>query len=360
MAVAHSIARDDRAVFVLEKNAGLGQETSSRHSGVIHSGIYYPPGSLKASLCLEGNRMLYALCEKHGIGHRRLGKIIAAAHPAELGELDRLQERGGRNGVAGLRRLSRAELKKLEPEVAGLEALLLPSTGIVDAPALMRFFAASARGRGTQILCRSEVTAITKQAAGYRVAVRTPTEQYYVNARTVVNCAGLHSAAVAGLAGMDVAAAGYEMAYFKGEYFSIARERSKLVRRLVYPVPPSSLEGVGIHITLDLEGRMRLGPNAFPVQSLDYSVDVGHKRQFYESARKLLPALEIDDLEPDTAGIRPRLKGSESRIMDFVIREESGRGLPGFINLVGIESPGLTSSPAIGEYVAGLLRETER
>ncbi len=357
LAIAARVASRDRVVYVLEKNERFGQETSSRHSGVIHSGIYYPEGSLKAKLCVEGNRLLYELCRKHGIGYRKLGKLIVATGDGEIAQLEELQERGQRNGAQGLRIISRHELNKLEPNVKGVAALLSPSTGIIDSHALMGFFAARAREGGAEIAYRKKVVGIEKVSDGYKITVEeNDKDKFSFTTHILINCAGLYCDKMAELAGIDAGRAGYRLHYCKGEYFTVGNGKSKLVKRLIYPVPEVKGTGLGVHVTLDLEGRMRLGPNTQYVDSIDYAVDSRHKDSFYKSAIKMLPFIDYEDLDPEMAGIRPKLQGPGEDVRDFVIRDESDKGLPGFINLIGIESPGLTSSPAIGRYVAGIVK----
>ncbi len=355
LAVAARLADRGDDVLLLEKNDDFGQETSSRHSGVIHCGIYYPPGSLKARLCLAGNSSLYDLCARYGIGHKRLGKLIVATAVSELDQLEALLERGRDNGVEGLCLLAPPEMKRLEPYVTGAAAILAPSTGIIDAPALMKCFLGLARRGGVQVAYRSRVSCLEKTSGGYRVTVVGDDSDFSFTSRLVINCAGLHADKVAALSGIDIDAAGYRLHYCKGEYFSIGGGQRHPVKRLIYPLPPPDLSGAGIHVTLDLEGRLRLGPGIQYVDRIDYSVDASHKRLFYDSARRLLPWLEYEDLEPEMAGIRPKLQGPGEDFRDFVIAEESSRGLPGLINLIGIESPGLTACPAIAEYVASLV-----
>ena len=357
LAIAAQVAGQHKQVYVLEKNEKFGQEISSRQSGVIHSGIYYPYGSLKAKLCVEGNRLLYELCRKHGIGHKKLGKLIVAASDEETWQLQELKERGQRNGAEGLKIISRRELKKLEPNVEGIAGLLSPSTGIIDAHALMGFFAAMAKEGGAEVAFRKNVVGVEKLSDGYKITVKEgDNDKFSFATRILINCAGLQCDKIAELAGIDIAKAGYKLHYCKGEYFSVRGGNSRLVKRLIYPVPETRVIGLGVHITLDLEGRMRLGPNAEYVYSIDYTVDGRHKDDFYNSAKKMLPFIEYQDLEPEMAGIRPKLQGPGEDVRDFVIRDETDKGLPGFINLIGIESPGLTSSPAIGRYVVDLVK----
>ncbi len=357
LVIAAEVASKDREVYVLEKNETFGLEISSRHSGVIHSGIYYPENSLKAKMCVAGNRILYELCERYGIGHRRLGKLIVATSDEETGELQALLERGRRNGAEGLRMLSKREIKELEPNIEGVAAILSPSTGIIDSHGLMKYFIAKAKDGGAQIAYQTKVVGIEKVVEGYKVTVEDSAGQSSFITRILINCAGLHSDKVAELAGIDIAKAGYKLHYCKGEYFSIKSSQSRLVKRLIYPVPPPKITGVGIHITFDLEGRMRLGPSIQYVDSIDYTVDNQHQQLFYDSVRRFLPWIKYDDLEPEMAGIRPKLQEPGGDFKDFVIREESDKGLPGLVNLIGIESPGLTASPAIAGYVCDLIEE---
>jgi len=356
LAIAAQVASKDREVYVLEKNEKFGLEISSRQSGVIHSGIYYPEGSLKAKMCVAGNRILYELCERYSIGHRRLGKLMVATGDQETRELQTLVERGRRNGLDGLKILSKQEMKELEPKVEGVAAILSPSTGIIDSYALMKYYIAKAKDGGGQIVYQTKVVGIEKIADGYKVTIQDSTGESSFTTKILINCAGLHSDKVAELAGIDIAKAGYKLYYCKGEYFSVSSSKSTLVKRLIYPVPSTQLSGLGIHVNLDMDGRMRLGPSAYYVDRIDYAVDSQHRQLFYESVRRFLPFIEYDDLEPETAGIRPKLQEPGGDVKDFVIRDESDKGLPRFINLIGIESPGLTASPAIANYVWGLIK----
>lgn len=356
LAIAAELARDGLSLYVLEKNDGFGLETSSHNSQVIHAGIYYPTGSLKASLCVEGNALLYDLCHRWGIGHARPGKLIVAADEAEVEQLERLRSQAAANGVRDLVMLSRSDLHALEPNVAGVAAVRSPWTGIVDAHQLMKSFAGKASENGAKLVYRSEVTGIEREKGGYRVAVRDASGPFCFHTRVLVNSAGLHADRVAAMAGIDPDSAGYRLHYCKGQYFSAGR--NGLVGRLVYPVPEPKGAGLGVHVTLDLEGRMLLGPDAQYVKGIDYSVDGGQRQAFCDSARRLLPGIECERLQPEMAGIRPKLQGPGEAFRDFVIRDEKDRGLPGFIDLIGIESPGLTASPAIARLVAWLAART--
>jgi len=355
LAIAAEVAQEEKGTFVFEKNRTFGLEVSSRGSEVIHAGIHYPEDSLKAKLCVEGKNLLYQLCERHGIGYKRLGKIIVAVKEKEVKELERIYEQGRRNGVEDLTLLSRKELKKLEPNIEGISGLLSPTTGILNVHSLMKFFSSQARERGTEIVFNTEVIGIEKAGTKYKVQIRDRDGVSSFIATIVINSAGLNSDKIAQLAGIDIAHVGYKLHYCKGEYFSLNSKRGHLVERLIYPIPGQA--GLGIHLTLDLEGRMRLGPNARYVDEIDYSVDETQKEAFYEFAKRFLPLLELEDLEPEFAGIRPKLQAPGEVFRDFIIAHEEKIGFPGLINLIGIESPGLTASPAIARYVAGMVKE---
>ena len=357
LAIAAEVASEDKNVFVLEKNSSFGLETSSRNSQVIHSGIYYPKNSLKAKACVEGNALLYELCSKQGIPHRRLGKLIVAIDEEETDQLRTLLIRGRGNGVEGLSILSTQDIRRIEPNINAVAALFAPTTGIVDALALMQHFIAKAKSKGTKIVYKSEVTSIEKKAYGYRVSVYDRNGGFSFDTKILVNSAGLCSDKVAKIAGIDIDQAGYRIHYCKGEYFRMCQHKSKLIKRLVYPVPLTKASGLGIHATPDLDGAMLLGPNSKYIDCIDYSVDISQKEAFYQSAVKFLPFIQCGDLEPEMAGIRPTLQRAGDSFKDFVMRDESDKGLPGFINLVGIESPGLTSSPYIAKYVGNMVNE---
>lgn len=357
LAVAAQLAGKYGEVYILEKNEKFGQETSSRNSETIHAGIYYPEGSLKAETCIAGNALLYELCQQYGIPHRKTGKLIVATRDDEVGQLKALLEQGKKNGARDLAMLSRGEVKELEPNVEAIAAVSSPSSGIIDSYALMRFFLGRAKEKGTEIAYRSKVIGIERLPDGYRVMVENGSGTFPFKSEVLINCAGLHSDKIAQLAGIDIDRAGYKLHYCKGEYFSVGSSKSRLVKRLIYPVPVPGAGGMGIHNVFDIEGRMRLGPNARYVNEIDYKVDESQKGAFYDSVKSFLPFIEYGDLEPDMAGIRPKLAGPGEGFRDFVIRHEQDKGLPGLINLIGIESPGLTSSPAIAELVEGLVKQ---
>jgi L-2-hydroxyglutarate oxidase LhgO len=315
--------------------------------------MYYPTGSLKARLCVEGSRLLYAACEASGVPHRRIGKLIVATVPGEVPALEALLAQGRRNGVE-LGMLTGAEAAALEPNVRAVAALHSPDTGIVSAHGLMDHLARQARAAGAVIQSRSELIAVERRGPDYRLTVRTPDGLESFTSERVVNAAGLESDNVAALLGIDVAAAGYGLRWCKGSYFSVASAQARLVSRLVYPVPGHV--SLGVHAVPGLEGRLRFGPDVEYLEERrpDYAVDPARRAAFGEAVRRLVPAIRDEDLEPDISGIRAKLQGPGEPFRDFVIREETERGLPGLVSLVGIDSPGLTSALAIAEHVAGL------
>ncbi len=353
LAVAARLARR-LDVVVLERRERHGQEASSRNSEVIHAGLYYTPGSLKARLCVRGNRLLYEVAERRRLPHRATGKLVVATELREVEQLERLLARGHANGVE-LRLITGDESRALEPNVAAVAALWSPSTGVISAHALMDALLHEALGQGAILQPRAEVVAIERRATDYALTLRTPDGHEAFTSERVVNAAGLDADTVAALAGIDVDAAGYRLHWCKGSYFAVAPRKASLVSRLIYPVPGAV--SLGIHAVVDVAGGLKFGPDAeyLAERRLDFAVDPARRAAFAEGVRRLVPAIDEDDLTPDMAGIRAKLQGPGQDFRDFVVREEGERGLAGFVNLVGIDSPGLTSSLAIAEYVDDLL-----
>jgi L-2-hydroxyglutarate oxidase LhgO len=355
LAIAAEVSQINKNVFVFEKNRTLGLETSSHNSEVIHAGMYYPENSFKAKFCVGGNALLYELCEKFNINYKKLGKLIVAADDVEAKEVERLYHQGLKNGVGGLQIIERDDIKKLEPNVNAVEALLSPSTGVIDSHNLLRCFSGRAKENGAEFVFNTEVIGIERKSGSYRVGIRDDEGISSVTARVVINAAGLSSDRIAQSAGIDLVKAGYILHYCKGQYFSLDPKIGRLVHRLVYPVPEQS--GVGIHVTLSIDGSVRLGPDTKYVNKIEYTVNENDKTDFYRAVHRYLPSIEPDELSPDFAGVRPKLQGKGEGFRDYVIRDEADKGFPGLINLIGIESPGLTASPAIAKYVAGLTAE---
>jgi len=355
LAAASRLSEDTDNIIVVEKHDGFGRETSSRNSEVIHAGFYYPTGTLKARLCVEGNRRLYEILAAHAIPHRQCGKILVANTVDEEAKLHHLLNQGAANGVAGMRMLSASEVAAMEPSVRANCGLWSPTTGIMDTHQLMALFEKQTLSHGATVAYGCEVVGIEKRAGGYLVRIRdTDGGITEILAATVVNAAGLYADTVAAMVGIDVDAEGLHLHPCKGEYFRVSSRHKGRLTHLVYPAPtPISL---GVHAVLGLDGSLRLGPNAYYVASGDdYAVTTDHQAAFLREAATYLPFVEDGDLSPDQSGIRPKLQDEHDAFRDFYINEESARGLSGFVNLIGIESPGLTSSPAIAEMVCAMV-----
>lgn len=355
LAIAERVSEKHSGVFLLEKHPGFGQETSSRNSEVIHAGIYYDRNSLKARLCLEGNKMLYEYCRKHDVPFNNCGKLIVATTEEEVNVIEGIKRTAAGNGVF-LEVCERDRIKELEPEIFALKALFSPTTGIVDSHSLMKQYETNAVNNGCQIAYKSEVTGIIKIKGGYEVTISEPDgNAYSFTTRIVINSAGLTSDKIAEMTGINDE--NLKIQFCKGEYFRINPPKNKLIRRLVYPVPHHNMEGIGIHVTIDMGGGVKLGPDVkyLETNSYDYKLTPSKQESFFKSARKFLPFLELDDIAPEMAGIRPKIQKPGEPQKDFYIMEESERGLPGLINLIGMESPGLTSSIAISNYVNELI-----
>ena len=350
-AIAAGLANSRRDIVVLEKNAATGQETSSRNSEVVHAGLHYPPNSLKSVLCIEGNGLIYGLFERGLFKAKKLGKLIIATDPNEVLALQGIHKNALAAGVADLELLDGDGARRLEPALKAVAALYSPNTGIVDSHGLMEYLAAKARNGGAKLVTNSAVDLLEKTTGGFIVGINGG--EYRFHSRIVINAAGLYADRVAALAGIDISQAGLKLKWCKGDYFAYGKRSP--VSRVVYPVPHRDAHVLGIHATLDLGGRLRFGPDAEYVDTIDYRIAPGEKEAFAEAAKKLIPSLEAEHFHPDTSGIRPRLQGPGEDFRDFVIAEESARGLPGLINLIGIESPGLTASLAIGNLVGRMV-----
>lgn len=349
MAVGRELAARGRSVAVLERNGRAGQETSSRHSGVIHAGIYYPTGSLKARLCVEGRRQLLEFCGRHGVPHRITGKLIVAVTDREEGALEELRARAHANGADEIRHITRDEVRRREPGVRCVAALWSPMTGIVDAEALIRALDRRLATHGGHLLLDHEVVGLSPDPHGWRVDVRPGRGvPHRIRATHVVNAAGLRAQTVARLAGQPAPA----LHPCKGSYFWTPRP---VVRGLVYPLPEAGIQGLGIHTTVDLDGRIRFGPDTEFVERIDYGVDASRAGAFLEAASRYLPDLRPGDLRPDTAGIRPKLVGPGGDFADFRIDGFGAAGGGNLLSLFGIESPGLTASLAIAREVVAQL-----
>jgi L-2-hydroxyglutarate oxidase LhgO len=348
LAIASALSDDERNIYIVEKNMTHGMGVSSRNSEVIHAGIYDPPGSLKARFCVEGKELLYETCVRNNIPHRNIGKLIIATSEQERGKLEELMKNAELNGVRSLQILEGTRIRDMEPNIRAIAGLYSPETGIVSAHHLMDYYLHKAKTRRAEIVYGTNVTGIQKVSQGYQIAtVDSNGDRFEFVAERVINSAGLYSDGIAGMLGKK-----YTIHYCKGDYFSINNVKKGMVQRLIYPVPEANHVGLGVHLTLDLSGRMKLGPDATYIEKTEnYKVDAEKRNKFFDAAVKFLPFIQREDIVPEMSGIRPKLQGPGEYFRDFVISED----FPGFVNLIGIESPGLTAAPAIASYVSKIL-----
>lgn len=349
LAVARELAQRGREVVIVERNAAIGEEGSARNSEVIHAGIYYPPGSLKALTCVAGRDMLYRYCGERGIGHARLGKLIVAANDEQARRLLDIRDHAHRNGVAGVRWLEAGEARRLEPELRCAGALMSPDTGIVDSHALMLSLLGDAEAGGAALSLGTPVMDLTVRGGQIDVACGGAAP-CVLGARHVVNSAGLAAPQLA--ARLWPGAPKSSERFARGNYFSLAGTRSPF-SRLVYPVPEPG--GLGVHFTTDLGGRAKFGPDVEWTETLDYEVNAGRAALFYERIREYWPGLPDGALVPDYAGVRPKVLSQGKMESDFVIAGPAEHGTAGVVHLLGIESPGLTACMAIARLVAARL-----
>jgi L-2-hydroxyglutarate oxidase LhgO len=357
-AIAREVSQQWQDVFLVEQFPKLGMATSTRNSGVIHSGIYYPKGSLKARLCVEGNRLSYEFCVKHNVPYRKTGKLVVAANANEEHELEALAQRGRENGVEGLSIVGPKEIQAREPHIRGTAALDVPSTGILSAEDLVRTHARLATGNGANIVTRAKVVALTPTPGTVRVDLEIGDEgdlqKEAIEARCVVNAAGLFADEIAAMLGNK----SWRIYPVRGEYCEIRGPRSNLINSLVYPLPHHDGLSLGVHFTKTLWGTVLLGPTATYVEGKDnYERGRLPIRDFAESAKTLLPEVEEGDLQLGYSGLRPKLVPPTGKgIADFVITRDPA--VPQVVHLVGMESPGLTAASSVAKHVSQLVAET--
>ncbi len=369
-AIARAVSQKWDDVFLLDQMPKLGMVTSSRNSGVIHSGLYYTPGSLKARHCLAGNRLTYEFCAAHNVPHRRTGKLVVTTTPEEEAELTHLAERGRANGLEGLRIVDRAAIRAREPHIEGRAALEVPSTGIVASEELVKAYARVAVEQGANIVTHARVVRLEPQKDSIRVWIRTgnaagPTGDASVESvdtRCVVNAAGLFADEVAAMLGNT----SYRIYPVRGEYCEVTRAKSYLINGLVYPLPHPEGLSLGLHFTKTLWGTVLVGPTArYVADKADYERDRLPVEEFVRRAKPMLPEIEASDLTLAYSGLRPKLvpppdpardKPGVKRIADFVITRDPN--VPRAIQLIGIDSPGLTAAPSIAQHVSQLVAQT--
>lgn len=355
LAIARRLALAGREVVVLEAEAGVGRHTSSRNSEVVHAGFYYPAGSLKARLCAAGRHALYAYAAARDVPHRRIGKLLIAVHEREIAKLEHLGRMANESGVDDLVTLSAADVRALEPAIVAARGIFSPSTGIIDGRALMRAFEADLAVAGGKIVLSAPVLSGHVEDRGIALDVGG-NDPLHVRCNTVVNAAGLRAPLVARtVRGLDPRFIPHEH-FARGHYFLLAGRPP--FAHLVYPVPAPGVSG--IHLTLDLAGNARFGPDLTWATDVDYAFDERRAPAFYEAIRRYYPALADDQLVPGYVGIRPKIAPKGMPAADFVIQGPEAHGIPGLVNLFGIESPGLTACLAIADEVAARLLTTNR
>ena len=351
LAVGLELSKHYDDVVIVEKEDSYGRHTSSRNSEVIHSGIYYPPGSLKAKLCLGGRKLMYEYLKEKNIPHRQCGKLVIAANESELPALMALKDNGIRNGVEYLEIIDKEACNKMAPEVIGEKAILVPCTGILDTHRYMQHLKIDFEDNEGFMLFDMEVTGISQGNDGYIVSFSSGDK---FKTEYLINCAGLECENIARYVGIDTKSVGLTIHWCKAEYFKTSETFS--FDKLIYPMPDPSGMYLGIHLTLNLAGEVRFGPSAYYVDNLNYGMDETYKQDFVDSVSQYL-RIDAEKLHPDDTGIRPKLQGESEGFRDFYIKDETATGRKNFINLMGIESPGLTASMAIGKYVKELIAE---
>ena len=352
LAIARELALHGREAIVIEAADAIGTHTSSRNSEVIHAGLYYGKGSFKARFCTVGKQLLYGYCRERGVPHKNIGKIVVAAGDDENATLKGYVAKAEANGVTDLRWLSRAQLREMEPEVECAAGFLSPSTGIVDSHALMLAYQGDAQNHGAAVVFKSPVRSGEIGADGIVLNVGGD-EPMTITCNAVVNSAGLFAQDVARSI-RGIPAQSIPPQYFaKAHYYTLSGKPP--FRRLVYPVASSA--HLGVHVTVDLAGQVRFGPDVSWVDKVDYSFDHSRESLFYRAIRKYYPGLKDGQLQPGYTGIRPKVSGEGAPAADFVIQGPTDHGVPGLVNLYGIESPGLTASMAIAQHVRALLQE---
>lgn len=351
LAIAAKLSKAYQQVLVIDKNASFGEETSSRNSEVIHAGIYYPENSLKAALCVKGKQLLYQYCQQRHITHQRIGKLLVANGAEEEASLEKIRSQAQANGVDDLTWQSKAQLKCSTPALAASAALLSPSTGIIDVHGYMQSLLAEAEYNGAIFAGQTKFVSAKPNTQGFELRLDSQGEHIALSCALLINCAGLHAGKVAqaieGMPRQHIPS----IHYCRGHYFSY--QGKSPFQQLIYPIP--SANGLGIHASLNTAGQLKFGPDTQYISTLDYHVDPKLKAKFVSAIAKYFPEIDANKLQPDYAGIRPKLQAANEAFKDFDIQNQQQHGMPGLINLFGIDSPGLTSSLAIAEYVEHLI-----
>jgi len=345
LSVARELAKECEDIVLVEKEESFGRHTSSRNSEVMHSGIYYPKGSLKARLCVNGVQKLYQFAKEKNIPFRNCGKLIVANNKKELSILEELKINGEKNGVPNLQIINESECKKIEPQIKAEYALKVPTTGIIDSHKLMQKLESEAENNGAFIVYDMEVISIDTLAEGYLVNFANGE---VFEAKTIINCAGLHSDKIAEMIGINIERENLQIHWCKGEYYKSSKITD--INHLIYPVPDPNGIFLGIHLTINLQDDVRFGPNAYYVDKIDYDMNEEYKPEFLKAIKQYIN-IDEENFHLDDCGIRAKLQEEGGDFRDFYIKEESEKGYPNFINCIGIESPGLTCCLAIAKEV---------
>lgn len=349
LAIGRELSRTYEDILVVEKESGFGKHTSSRNSEVVHSGIYYPKGSLKAEFCLKGNKLLYDFADKFGVNYDKCGKYIVATSEVELPELKKLKNKGALNGVKGLEIIDGKAVALKIPKVKAVGALWVPDTGIIDSHSVMQNLEMLIEKNGGMIAYNTEVKTVDRAENGYVLNFGDGSK---LRTEILINAAGLFSENISKMLGMDTEKLNIKLHLCKGEYYKTTKVKG--IKQLIYPLPDPKGIFLGIHLTVNLQGDIRFGPNAYYVDDLNYKMDLKYKSDFVDAISRYMD-IDYQHLQPDDVGMRAKLQGPDDGFRDFYISEESKIGLKKYINLTGIESPGLTSSLAIAEHIADIV-----
>ncbi len=360
LACAMQLSKSSSSVLLIERHSNFGAETSSRNSEVIHAGIYYPEGTLKAKLCVAGNKSIYEWCIKSNVPVKKIGKFIIAVNKEEDNELFRIRENAHKNGASNVDFYDIQRFKIEEPNIKASSVLWSPDTGIVDSHKLMESYKNCAEENDASIAFNHTLKSISKVFEGYKLEIESGGETFEVTSEKVINSAGLNSDIIAGMVGINITENNYNLHYVKGNYFRLKSSKRNLTRHLIYPVPIKNFSGLGVHITIDMNGELKFGPDVEYLESKDQNYDVNTTLnvKFFDAINQYVIGIELEDIYADQSGIRPKLQGKGESFRDFIIKEESNLGFPGFVNLIGIESPGLTCSLEIAKMVESFFVDT--
>lgn len=355
LAIARSLSKRGDSLFLLEQEKSIGQGISSRNSEVIHAGIYYPEGSLKSSLCVEGNKALYEYCLNRNVPFNRCGKLIVAQSETEFSTLEKLLAQAKANGVMDLEFWDENKINHREPSLNALMALYSPSTGIVDSHALMSAYVADISNAGGQVILNTKVVSIKFLDGLFIVSSLIDNESYEFTCKKIVNSAGLGAQNLAGVCDFIDTKRIPKLYLCKGSYVNFTPKNP--FQHLIYPLPDANGAGLGVHGTIDIGGQLKFGPNTEYVSTEDYLPSEEIIKAYYDQIKHFFPAVQMKDLQLAYSGIRPKLQGPQDSVKDFIVESCEEHGIPGLVQLFGIESPGLTASLAIGDHVASLLNE---